>query len=139
MNGNLYGTTSVGGESGSGCGGYGCGNAFELTPVGNGKWTEKMLHNFEGYDGGNPVAELTFDARGNLYGTTNLGGADNLGTIFELSPTGRSWNERVLRSFHGTDGYYPAAGVIIDRNGKFFGTTCCGGKHGFGTAFEFTR
>ncbi len=138
--GNLYGTTSLGGRYGSNCGGYGCGNIFELTPVRNGKWTEKVLHSFRpnGKDGFCPVAGLIADVSGNLYGTTNEGGVDNAGTAFELSPTNGGWTEKVLHSFDRTDGSFPSAGVIFDRKGNLYGTTWGGGAHDFGTIFEIT-
>jgi len=52
----------------------------------NGKWTEKVLHSFNGTDGGRPWAGVIFDSAGNLYGTTVLGGAINAGTVFEITP-----------------------------------------------------
>lgn len=86
--GNLYGTTSVGG--GSGCGGQGCGMVYEVTPS-TGKRT--VLHVFTGgADGQNPNGGLTFDAEGNLYGTAAGGGTVNAncaagcGVVFKLSP-----------------------------------------------------
>jgi uncharacterized repeat protein (TIGR03803 family) len=64
--GNLYGTASEG--NGVGCGGFGCGLVFKLTPTPNGRWKESVLHAFSGgSDGGNPSG-LIFDAVGNLYG-----------------------------------------------------------------------
>lgn len=87
--GNLYGTTLVGGAYG----GYGYGTAFELHPQTDGSWTEKILHNFgNGTDRIGPLAGLVFDAGGNLYGTTNAGGAaaggvgEAAGTVFALKP-----------------------------------------------------
>jgi hypothetical protein len=79
--GNLYGTTY---EGGTGC--PGCGIVYELIPNGNGGWREKILYNFQGdaVDGAAPTGPLTFDAAGNLYGTTAFGGAYNGGTVFEL-------------------------------------------------------
>ena len=79
--GNLYGTTSMGG--GSGCQGYGCGTVFKMTPDG----TETVLYRFTGgVDGGYPLAPLVFDGQGNLYGTTMSGGVYDGGTVFELTP-----------------------------------------------------
>jgi uncharacterized repeat protein (TIGR03803 family) len=76
--GNLYGTTFYGAPSGYGM-------VYELT-YDNGKWTEKVLHNFTGgVDGGNPMAGLIFDAAGNLYGTASSGGANNGGVVFEIT------------------------------------------------------
>jgi len=70
--GNLYGTTQNGG---TGCSGTGCGTVFELTPKGGGRWTETVLHKFTfNPDGGDPNAGLIQDAKGTLYGTTEIGG-----------------------------------------------------------------
>jgi len=80
--GNLYGTTYYGGV-------YNDGTVFELIPRTNG-WTEKVVHSFNWSiyvkDGTFPGAGLTFDAKGNLYGTTENGGAYNFGTVFEIAP-----------------------------------------------------
>src|ERR1019366_8743737 len=133
--GNLYGTTTSGGTSNTGTG-------FELTPAAGGTWTEKVLHNFNngGTDGTRPYARLTFDAAGNLYGTTYGGGAYNsYGTVFELTPAaGGTWTETVLWSFgNSTDGSYPWAGLIFDGAGNLYGTTSGGGTYGHGgTMFE---
>jgi uncharacterized repeat protein (TIGR03803 family) len=73
--GNLYGTTSQGSVTGSG-------NVFELSPRSGGGWTPKVLHNFTGSkDGAAPFAGLVVDGSGNLYGTTQLGGAFGLGSM----------------------------------------------------------
>jgi uncharacterized repeat protein (TIGR03803 family) len=148
----LYGTTYYGGASGTGCGGSGCGTVFQLAPGTNGKWTEKVLHSFKanGKDGYNPDASLIFDAAGNLYGTTNAGGASDYGTVFELVP-GRNgtWTETVLYSFgQGKDGTGPTAGLIFDTAGNLYGTTSAGGTGqcqdyngniiGCGTVFQLT-
>ena len=79
--GNLYGTTPMGGvEPDRG------GTAFELMPT-TGGWTYRLLHSFGlGTDGDSPRSVLIFDAAGNLYGTTQLGGAYNVGTVFEIKP-----------------------------------------------------
>jgi uncharacterized repeat protein (TIGR03803 family) len=99
--GNLYGTTTGGGV-------HDIGTVFELTPNGDGSWKERVLHSFDGKDGDAPLAGLTFDIAGNLYGTTFFGGADDNGTVFRLSPNGRgSWAESVLHSFNGGDGNKP--------------------------------
>ncbi len=79
--GNLYGTTSGGGT-------YYYGTAFEMSPAGGGNWTETVLHSFnnDGTDGASPYAPLILDRSGNLYGTTEYGGTDNSGTVFEITP-----------------------------------------------------
>jgi uncharacterized repeat protein (TIGR03803 family) len=105
---------------------------------------EEILHSFHGTDGSGPSASLIFDAAGNLYGTTELGGTGlctggGCGTVFELSPkTGGGWSEKVLHSFHdnGVDGYSPMAAVILDGGGNIYGTTFSGGAYGGGTVFE---
>jgi len=131
--GNLYGTTTSGGT-------YDSGMVFELTPDRDGGWTEVVLHDFNhGTDGSYPQAGLTFDAAGNLYGTTVNGGTYGYGTVFALNPeAGGGWAETVLHSFNknGTDGINPYAGLILDAAGNLFGTTIYGGSSYFcGTVF----
>ena len=136
--GNLYGTTNRGGASNAG-------TVFELTPpaIAGGAWTETVLHAFTGgSDGGNPEAGLIADSQGNLYGTTYQGGASGYGTVFELTPpaiAGGAWTETVLHAFAaGSDGAFPAAGLIADSKGNLYGTTIGGGgsNAGAGTVFE---
>jgi hypothetical protein len=158
--GNLYGTTAGVDVPDIGCSGESCGNVFESTPGTNGKWTEKVLHNFtdDGKDGFFPVGSLILDANGNLYGTTQEGGTGpcfdrydeqiGCGTIFELSPDNNGgWTEKVLYSFcsedNCSDGMEPAAGLIFDASGNLYGTTLWGGvSHclggGCGTVFELS-
>lgn len=90
--GNLYGTTKGGGSTnGSDCNvGYcGYGTVFKLAPSGS-SYTKIVLYNFcsqsDCTDGANPFAGLIVDAAGNLYGTTNHGGANGGGTVFKLAP-----------------------------------------------------
>jgi uncharacterized repeat protein (TIGR03803 family) len=136
--GNLYGTTVGGGVGGQG-------TAFELKPKAGGRWTETVLYKFNKLgngDGMEPYAGLVFDGSGNLYGTTETGGAyDSYGTVFELTPTtGGIWTEKILHSFddNRTDGLYPYAGLIFDTSGNLYGTTVEGGAYGLGTVFEIT-
>jgi len=110
-------------------------------------WHEKVLFNFNGTDGYQPMYGLIFDAAGNLYGTA-FGGGDpscgdpnGCGTVFQLTPApGGGWTETVLHSFKGypTDGSYPYAGVIFDAAGNLYGTTGGGGTYGVGTVFELS-
>jgi uncharacterized repeat protein (TIGR03803 family) len=136
--GNLYGTTTVGGA-------HGYGTAFELKPVAGGGWTEKMLHSFSGTtDGSEPYAGLTFDAAGNLYGTTTGGGAYLGGTVFELLPQASGqWLGRVLHAFgqvnaNGVSIVEPYGGVVFDQAGNLYGTTYYGGGGSGGVVYELT-
>src|SRR5664279_2548239 len=134
--GNLYGTTAGGGT-------YSKGTVFELTPTAGGGWTEKVLYSFNGNgtDGYAPYSGLVFDAAGNLYGTTEVGGTFNYGAVFELTPAaGGTWTEQVVYSFanNGTDGTVPKAGVIFDAAGNLYGTTSQGGTYTLGALFELT-
>ena len=128
--GNLYGTARAGGA-------YSNGTVFELTAAG----TEKVLYSFGSQpgDGQMPEAGLTFDKKGNLYGTTSGGGAYGIdeGTVFELTAAG---TETVLYSFGGQpdDGSYLWAGLTFDKKGNLYGVTVDGGAHGGGTVFEVT-
>ena len=131
--GNFYGTTFTGGA-------YGAGEVFEVSPNGNGGWTETVLYSFTGgVDGANPYyADVIFDKAGNLYGTTVGGGANNLGVVFELSPNGNGgWSETVLHSFAGgIDGTNPYSGLVLDPFGNLYGTTFGGGAYGVGTVYQ---
>jgi uncharacterized repeat protein (TIGR03803 family) len=132
--GNLYGTTSRGGA-------YNGGIVFELSRTVGGGWTEKTLHSFgNGKDGLFPGASLVFDSAGNLYSTTANGGANGLGTVFELSPeAGGRWEEKLLHSFGGgKDGSNPVSNLVFDSSGKLYGTASEGGAYGGGIVFEFT-
>jgi uncharacterized repeat protein (TIGR03803 family) len=132
--GNLFGTTAGGGTSGNG-------TVFELVaPLKKGgQWKEVVLYSFgTGGDGATPIAGVNFDAAGNLYGTTSVGGAYGYGTIFELSP-GSKWSETVLHSFqNAADGAYPYAGLISDSKGNLYGAATQGGTAGGGTIFTLT-
>ena len=105
---------------------------------------EKVVYDFPGGGGPpRPDAGLTIDKFGNLYGTTQLGGAYNQGTVFELTPGSSGWVETVLYNFTGNqDGGQPASNVIIDSTGHLYGTTTLGGggncSTGCGTVFELT-
>jgi len=101
----------------------------------------KVLHAFGfGKDAGGLLSNLTFDKKGNLYGTTSGGGAHNEGIVFELSPSaGGSWKENVLHSFYyRNDGNFPYGGLIFDEQGNLYGTLSTGGPHQAGTVFKLT-
>ncbi len=136
--GNLYGTTAYGGKCDY-LGGSGCGTVFEIATDG----TETVLHDFgkKKKDGQLPLATLTRDAAGNLYGTTESGGAHSQGTVFKLAPDG---SETILYSFCKqsgcADGKEPVGGVILDQSGDLYGTTGLGGDANCncGVAFELS-
>jgi hypothetical protein len=104
--------------------------------------TSKVLYKFKGSpDGANPSASLIFDATGNLYGITTVGGTSYAGTVFKLTPNSNgSWRESVLYSFcslrNCADGGNPnltdvgltGAGLIFDAAGNLYGTTTQGGS-----------
>jgi uncharacterized repeat protein (TIGR03803 family) len=123
--GNLF---AASGQGGTGNCGYSqsCGLILELTPDGNGEWSETVLYNFQdGRDAANPNSPLTLDASGDLYGTTNSGGTRGGGTVFELTPGATGWAMTVLHSFCNQEGCVglPQAGVAMDQAGNLFGTT----------------
>src|SRR3984957_1155288 len=131
--GNLYGTTTMGGNfpaSGAGCSRpKGCGTVFELSPSDSG-WTPTVLYSFNG--GGNglfPSAAVVFDGEGNLYGTSVGAPPESYGTVFELSPVpGGGWTHKVLHEFTGgKDGASPASALILDSSGNLYGTARSGG------------
>jgi uncharacterized repeat protein (TIGR03803 family) len=133
--GNLYGSTALGGA-------YHYGMVFQLAPGAHGTWTETILHSFDGTDGDQPRAQLTFDKAGNLYGTTTFGGAYGHGAVFQLTPGANGvWTETVLRSFTlraGLGPNEPFGNIVFDADGNLYGTTENGGPSGWsgGVVFE---
>jgi len=114
--GNLCGITQVGG--------LGYGTVYVLSPNGSGGWNETTLRTFTlaGADGYDPQS-LTTDGKGNVFGTTNLGGANGRGTLYELTRVGDHWVETVLFSFGtGQVGVNPFGNLIVDAKGNIFGT-----------------
>ena len=135
----LYGTTYYGGGSGT-CN-IGCGTVFELAPSGNG-WTESVLHAFgNGTDGQFPgYGPLVVASSGALYGTTGSGGANDWGLVYELTPSGGKWKEKILHNFGGAgDGAGPDSGLLKGQSGAMFGTTELGGADGGGTVYALTK
>ncbi|HLX85879.1 MAG TPA: choice-of-anchor tandem repeat GloVer-containing protein [Terriglobales bacterium] len=130
-NGNFYGTTAYGARSGDG-------TVFELSPNGSGGWNETLIYSFSKLKNGVfPMSPVIFDGAGNLYGTTDQGGTDGFGVVYELTPQGTSWTETVLHSFAGgTDGADPDGVLVMDSAGNLYGTTYQGGTGNKGTVFE---
>ena len=143
--GNLYGTTTAGGDES--CQARGCGTVFELSPRGGGNWAETVLHRFAGgNDGYMPFGGVVLDGSGNLYGTAALGGKFGRGIVFRLTPSRKGeWRKTVLHDFGGgNDGAFPAAGLALFA-GALYGTTysggnpACGVTNGCGTVFQMTQ
>lgn len=131
--GNLYGTNYTGGYQGGG-------TAFELTPDGQGGWTETVLNALTaGVGDGGLEGALTLDADGNLYGTT-YGGGLGLGAAFELIPSAGYWTYTSLHDFiNYDDGEFPIGNVILDAYGNAYGTASQGGENEYGVVWEITR
>jgi uncharacterized repeat protein (TIGR03803 family) len=137
QSGNIYGTTAYGGTNSNG-------TVFELTPS-NGGYTEQVIYRFTdtGVDGFAPVGGVTLDSSGNVFGTTEFGGAtncqDGCGTIFMLQPFNGGWAENTLYTFlGGSDGQNPVAHLLRNGTDTFYGGTSGAPFVNNGTAFEFT-
>ena len=142
-NGNLFGTTVVGGAGANFSAQiYRYGTVFEvpyIATTGGYATTPTTLVSFDNTDGSGPTAGLIADANGNLFGTTQGGGASSYGTVFEVpynATTGYSATPTTLVSFNDSNGGYPWAGLIADSNGNLFGTNSTGGGNDYGTVFE---
>jgi uncharacterized repeat protein (TIGR03803 family) len=144
--GNLYGTNQAGGLLHSGA-------AFMLSPSAGG-WDATVLHSFSSADhndGYYPESALTFDAAGNLYGTTtNGGGTNDGGIVYELSPSASGeWTETILHRFGALGspgGTAPENALYLDAAGNLYGMTATGGDPscytpagGCGTIFKIVR
>jgi uncharacterized repeat protein (TIGR03803 family) len=133
--GDLLGTTQLGGASNDG-------TVFEIAKTSTGyASTAATLVSFSGANGANPYAGLVADANGDLFGTTNAGGASNEGTVFEIAKTssGYAGTATTLVSFNGENGANPFAGLIVDGHGNLFGTNNAGGPSDYGTVFEVAK
>ena len=132
--GNLYGVTTFGGQAD-------CGVVWELTPNSDGSWTESTAHTFTGgKDGCNPWGtSLVLDGMGNLYGTTNAGGAQGCGVVFKLIPNSNGgWKETLIHTFVDHPGCDSFSSLIFDAAGNLYGTTGGDGSTTFGSVFEIT-
>jgi uncharacterized repeat protein (TIGR03803 family) len=118
--GNLYGTTGTGGANGDGA-------VFECQ---SGNDVIAPLVSFNTTNGATPAATVVIDSGGNLYGTTEAGGTDGDGTVFEIA----SGALTTLASF--STGVGPYGGVVLGPGNNFYGTTSEGGVYNDGTVFE---
>lgn len=135
--GNLYGTTSSGGNVTGNCATTaGCGTIFKVTPAG----AFSTIYTFTGgNDGGVPLGGLVEDGAGDLYGTTSVDGANGYGTVFKVTTTG------TLTPVYGfcaltscTDGEAPSSTLWVGTNGDLYGSTTKGGSNGSGSVFQLT-
>jgi uncharacterized repeat protein (TIGR03803 family) len=110
--------------------------------------TENILYNFHMTSHGQyPSGGLISDAAGNLYGTTEYGGAYDYGEVFMLSPNAKgAWTQTILCSFKGEnggskDGWYPTGALTFDSSGNLYGATTWGGDSTdkVGTIFKLTK
>jgi murein DD-endopeptidase MepM/ murein hydrolase activator NlpD len=114
------------------------GTVFELVNN-NGTYTLSTLIAFNGSNGRFPVSGLIADVNGDLFGTTEFGGTNNEGTVFELVNNDGTYTLSTLVNFNGSNGTEPVSGLTADANGDLFGTTSGGGANGDGTVFEIVR
>jgi uncharacterized repeat protein (TIGR03803 family) len=141
--GNLYGEIGLGACNG--------GEVLKLKPPPDGgEWIPKdlydfCLHNGQWSKGNGPAYGLSWDSAGNLYGVTSAGGTHNFGVVFQLEHTPNGWKEHVLHNFRGApDGEFVQGGVVVDGEGRVYGTTehggtGCGGGQGCGLIYQITR
>jgi hypothetical protein len=133
-NGDLFGTSSYGGDNGEGA-------VYELVKTAGGyASTLSVLASFDGTDGSAPVGPLLIDANGDLFGSAQNGGTNSDGTIFEIAKTAGGYASTITTvvNFSGTDGYLPDA-LVADANGNLLGITYEGGTLNQGTVFEVTN
>jgi uncharacterized repeat protein (TIGR03803 family) len=139
--GNLFGTAQAGGLNATG-------TVFEL-PFGSNAIVPLASFAHEtspqvNTNGSDPSSVLVMDSHGNLFGTTEYGGANGAGTVFEIpassfnvsNPTANTATILTLATFNGTNGSTPVAGLAIDASGNLYGTTAVGGANSSGTVFE---
>jgi uncharacterized repeat protein (TIGR03803 family) len=127
--GNVYGTTTHGGNRGPFCADGGCGVVYRAS-LKNGSWIFTPLYDFQGNDDGSqPQSSVTVGPDGALYGTTSDGGGGG-GTIYRLTPPARlchqvlcSWTETIIYRFHDDPNglHTPYGGVIFDSAGAMYG------------------
>src|SRR5438477_2632753 len=132
--GNIYGTTVLGGD-------FGSGTVFKLSPTPTG-WVHTVLYSFtSGTDGGEPYKGVTVDREGNLYGTAVTGGSGSCeggcGVAYKLTNSGGTWTQTVIHAFTGgEDGAGPGARLTVDRSGNVYGMAPIGGAYGLGTIYK---
>lgn len=131
-NGQFYGSTAQGGANGYG----------EIFEIASTPGTPTILHSFDSTDGSEPSSRLLQASNGELYGMTEYGGTSTCafgslcGTLFEMTPTGLSFN--TLFDFNSTDGSNPVGGFVLGGDGNLYGVADSGGTNDAGTIFKMT-
>ena len=138
-NGVLYFTTLYGGQHADGA-------LYQVRPPAQpprsilSPWSYAVIFNFNrGGPGADPQGDLTFDQAGNIYGTTQVGGDNFNGVVYELMPFNGGWSETVLYAPSGGLGALQMnGGVAFDRAGNLYGEIVEGGQNGAGAVFELS-
>jgi len=134
--GSLYGTTSAGGSNSAG-------TVYQSMPVGP-NWFTLPIFSFNGSDGEVPMGRVIFGPDGHPYGTTQIGGGENAGLVFDLIPplticktASCPWKQNIVYTFQGhDDGQEPSGDLVFDQQGNIYGTTFAGGNPSAGTVYE---
>ena len=131
--GNLFGVTILGRNDVRGSDtGAGGGTVFEISRGSTGDYQPmKTLDVFTGGNGAAAFGTLTFDSGGNLYGATEQGGANNLGTVYEIAQGTTAI--KTLLSFDGAGAAAPLTGVLVDGSGNLYGSASRSGPGSAGT------
>lgn len=127
--GNLYGVAG-GGRNGEGL-------VFRLTPAGALSTVYDFCQQPNCVDGATPAASLVKGSNGNLYGVAELGGANGMGTVFEItSPNTLTTIYDFCSDLQCADGAEPAWPLMLAKDGNFYSITSYGGLHNKGEAFR---
>ncbi len=142
-NGILYGAAQ-GGLENCNSGGY-CGFIFSLRPPATAchstscSWNEAQTYTFTGPADAAQGGNLVSDSSGDLYGVSQSGGAQQLGAVFELSPSMGGWIESIVYNFSGGSAGSGPTDIIVGHDGSLYGTTGWGGTYSYGVVFQLTR
>ena len=97
-----------------------------------------MIYSLSGWGISGPFRNLLMES-GKIYGTTHCDGANDAGTVYELTNSGGTWTYKSLYVFSGgSDGLYLFSNLVSDSEGNLYGTTNGGGASGYGVAFKVT-
>jgi uncharacterized repeat protein (TIGR03803 family) len=130
--GHIYGATTTNGTAGGG-------TIFELASNGA-SWTFSTIYDLVGTFGGGPVGALTLDASGDLYGAARYDGANNVGSIFKLTPSNGSWAYTDIYDFSPpNESGWLYDGLVLGPQGTIFGTSYHGGTFNYGEVFEIMQ